>query len=117
MSEAHEVFLPHDEAVEPADALVDGAGPDGLVGRAVEVEQGVVALDGEELVLGRGEEGTVVFVALARDVVIAVDGAALDVDGDVGPLVEGLGHGLGVGGVEDVVEGVGDAVDDVQAFL
>ena len=66
---------------------------------------------------GSCEEGTIVLVAVACHVVVAVHGAALDVDFDVGPLGESLGHRARVCGIDNVVERVLGAVDDVQTLL
>ena len=96
-ADASQLFLPDGEAVEPADALVDGLGPDGAVGACLEVEERLSALDGEAFVRGSREESLVVAVALPLHVVVAVHGASLNVNLDVGPLGECLGHSLRVG--------------------
>ena len=96
-ADARQLFLPDGQAVEPADTLVNGLGPDLAVGARLEVEEGLSALDGEAFVRGGSEDGLVVAVALPLRVVVAVHGAALDVDLDVGPLAERLRHRLRVG--------------------
>ena len=69
---------------------------------------------GEALVSGCPEQGLIVAVAVAREVVVAVYRAALDVNPDLWPLAEGLGLRLGVGRIKNIVEGTGLTIDDVQ---
>ena len=66
---------------------------------------------------GGFQQSLVVGVAVASHVVVSVDDPAFDVYFQAGPLAEHLRLGLGVGCVEDIVEGVGHPVDDVQSFL
>ena len=112
---AHEVFLPYGEAVEPADTLVDGLGPNGLVGRCLEVEQRMLALHGEALVACSLEDGLVVGVAVAADIVVSVYAATLDVNLYRRPFLESFSASFRVGGVNNVVEGIRGAIDDVEA--
>ena len=72
LAESHQFLLPDREAVKPADALVDGTRPDGLIGRRLEVEERLAAAYGEALMRGRLEKGLIVLVAVARYVVITV---------------------------------------------
>ena len=113
---AHEILLPHGDAVVPGNALVHRCGEHGLERRLLEMDQGVAAAKGEARQGGRLQQRLVVGVAVAGDVIVAVHLAALDMDLDVGPLAERLGHGLGVGDIEDVVERILPAGDDVEAF-
>ena len=115
LAESHQFLLPDREAVKPADALVDGTRPDGLISRRLEVEERLAAAYGEALMRGRLEQGLIVLVAVARDVVITVHSSALDVNLDGGPLAERLRHGLCVGRIYNIVEGVFLPVHDIQA--
>ena len=65
---------------------------------------------------GSIEKGLIVRVAVTGEFVVAVHHAALNMYFHVGPLVEGFRHGAGVGGVEDVIECILLAFDDVQTL-
>ena len=114
LTEAHQLLLPYREAIKPADALVNRCGPHLAVGGGLEVEERLSTTHGEALVSGCPEQGLIVAVAVAREVVVAVYRAALDVNPDLWPLAEGLGLRLGVGRIYNIVEGTGLTIDDVQ---
>ena len=78
----------------------------------------MTALDGEAFVLGGIENGPVVGIAVTcGSIVVAVDFTAFDVDLNLRPLVESLGHGFRVGCIYNIVEGVLYAVNDVESLL
>ena len=115
-ADTHERMHPYGSTIEKLDTAIDSLGPEALVRRCLEVEEGMCALDGEELQLCSIEQLHVSLVAMASHVVVAVDLTTLDVYLDVGPLGEGLLHRLGIGDVEDVVEGILRAIHDVQSL-
>ena len=116
LAHAHEFLLPHSHAVKPADAAVYALGPYLLVGGTLEVEERLLALDGEQVVCGFVQQRQVVLVGMARRVVVSVHGAALDVNLDGGPFAQFLGLVFCVGGVKDIVEGILCSVYDIQTL-
>ena len=116
LGHTHQILLPYSNAVEPADALVDGVGEDGLEGSRLEVEEGMFAANSEATKRRSIAKGFVLGIAVTADVVVAIHLAALDMYLDVGPFAKGLGHALRVGYIYNIVEGVLRAVDDVEAF-
>ena len=117
LADACQLLLPDSHAVVPADALVDGCGPNASVCARLEVEERLPALDGEPFVRGFGEDCLVVCVALACHIVVTIHDTSLDVNLYVGPLAEGLGHRLRVGRINNIEEGIRFAVHNVQSLL
>ena len=75
------------------------------------------ALNGEVVEFSGIEQVYIGLVTMASHIIVAVYLTSLDVYLDVGPFVEGLGHRLGVGDVENVVESILRAIYDVQSLF